>query len=277
MKAGTVCGSLSTVSSNSPLDLGVLQLDRTPPSLSSVLLTPEGGTVVADWIQSDALSGTDPAQPVVVEVNADPGGGAGGDWVPFAQQPEPGDGRKVARTSLAGLPDGRHLVRARTRDRAGNAAEPVLGTVLADHTPPVVTDVHVASQAAGPTGIAEIAYTAVNPSPGYRPRGRPAASGRARGERRGLDRAGRLGARAGRGAAAEHRAPRRHRAGERPPRQRRGERAHHGPAADGGPGGRQANGAGALAGAVRGRGARGGRRVGAASRFAASTPGAGCG
>ncbi len=151
---------------NSPLDLGVLQLDRTPPSISSVLLTPEGGTVVADWIQSDALSGTDPAQPVVVEVNADPGGGAGGEWVPFAEQPDPGDGRKVARTNLAGLPDGRHLVRARTRDRAGNAAEPVLGTVLADHTPPVVTDVRVARQAAGPTGIAEIAYTAVDPSPG---------------------------------------------------------------------------------------------------------------
>src|SRR5215207_2800309 len=80
---------------NSPLDLGVLQLDRSPPTLSSVLLTPEGGTVIADWIQSDALSGTDPAQPVAVEVNADPGGGAGGEWVPFAQQPEAGDGRKV--------------------------------------------------------------------------------------------------------------------------------------------------------------------------------------
>ncbi len=139
--------------------------------------------MVADWIQSDSLSGTDPAQPVVVEVNADPAGGAGGGWVPFAQQPEPGDGRKVARTSLAGLPDGRHLVRARTRDRAGNAAEPVLGTVLADHTPPVVTDVHVASQAAGPTGIAEIAYTAVDPSPGTGlagappPRVGPAGSG----------------------------------------------------------------------------------------------------
>ena len=51
---------------NSPFPLGTLQLDRTPPSISSVLLTPEGGTVVADWIQSDALSGTDPAQPVVV-------------------------------------------------------------------------------------------------------------------------------------------------------------------------------------------------------------------
>src|SRR5262245_46872554 len=158
----------------SPLDLGVLQLDRTPPSLSSVLLTPEGGTIVADWIQSDALSGTDPAQPVVVEVNADPAGGAGGEWAPFARQPDPGDGRKVARTDLAGLPDGRHLVRARTRDRAGNAAEPVLGTVLADHTPPVVTDVRVARQAGGPTGIAEIAYTAVDPSPGVGLAGAPA-------------------------------------------------------------------------------------------------------
>ncbi len=93
--------------------------------------------------------------------------------MPFTQQPEPGDGRKVARTSLAGLPDGRHLVRVRTRDRAGNAAEPVLGTVLADHTPPVVTDVRVARQAMGPTGIAEIAYTAVDPSPGVGLAGAP--------------------------------------------------------------------------------------------------------
>ncbi len=122
--------------------------------------------MVADWIQSDALSGTDPGEPVVVEVNADPGGGAGGAWVAFAQQPAPGDGRKVARTSLAGLPDGRHLVRARTRDRAGNVAERVLGTVLSDHTPPVLADVRVVRPPSGPTGIAEIAYTAIDPSPG---------------------------------------------------------------------------------------------------------------
>ena len=153
--------------------------------------------MVADWIQSDALSGTDPAQPVVVEVNADPGRRGGRGVVPFAEQPDPGDGRKVARTSRAGLPDGRHLVRARTRDRAGNAAEPPLGTVLADHTPPIVTDVRVARQAAGPTGIAEIAYTAVDPSPGTGlagappPRVGPAGSAGGAGPRRG--RRGRAG------------------------------------------------------------------------------------
>jgi hypothetical protein len=103
---------------------------------------------------------------VVVEVNADPGGGAGGDWIPFAQQPEPGDGRKSARTSLAALPDGQHLVRAQTRDRAGNVAERALGTVASDHTPPRISDVRVARPPRGPTAIAEVAYTAVDPSPG---------------------------------------------------------------------------------------------------------------
>lgn len=159
---------------NSPLDLGVLQLDRTPPSISAVRLTPEGGPVVADWIQSDALSGTDPAEPVVVEVNADPGAGAGPRWAPFQQQPSPGDGRKIAGTNLAGLADGSHLVRARTRDRAGNVAERVLGTVVSDHTPPVVTGVRVSRAPNGPTAIAEIAYTAVDPSPGVGLVGAPA-------------------------------------------------------------------------------------------------------
>ncbi len=146
--------------SNSPLTLGTLQLDRTAPVASSISLTPEGGVVVADWIQSDALSGTDPAAPVVVEVNASPAGDAAGVWVPFAEQPAPGDGRKTARTSLASLPDGRHLVRARTRDRAGNVAIPTLGTVTSDATPPVVTQVRVVRAPGAVDPVAELALAA---------------------------------------------------------------------------------------------------------------------
>ena len=56
--------------------------------------------------------------------------------MPFAEQPSPGDGRKLARTSLAGLPDGTHLVRALSRDRAGNDAELALGLVKSDGTAP---------------------------------------------------------------------------------------------------------------------------------------------
>jgi hypothetical protein len=153
---------------NSPLELGTLQLDRTPPVASSVSLTPEGGMVVADWIQSDALSGTDPASPIVVEVNASPAGDAVGDWVAFAQAPDPGDGRKVARTDLGPLPDGRHLVRARTRDRAGNAGVHALGTVVSDHTPPVVDEVRVV-RAAGTSGVAELAYRARDAGVGLAP------------------------------------------------------------------------------------------------------------
>lgn len=151
---------------NSPFDLGVLRLDRTPPTAAFVSLTPEGGPIVADWIQSDALSGTDPAEPTVVEVNADPGAGTGGAWVPFAQQPDPGDGRRVARTDLAGLPDGLHLVRVRMTDRAGNTSVQNLGTIASDRTAPVVTDLVVARAPDRPTVLAELAFTAVDPAPG---------------------------------------------------------------------------------------------------------------
>jgi hypothetical protein len=144
---------------NSPLILGTLQLDRTAPTASSISLTPQGGVIEADWIQSDDRAGTDPNQPLTVEVNADPTGGSGGAWVPFAEQPSPGDGRKIARTSLAGLPDGNHLVRARSRDRAGNAADLALGLVRSDATAPVVTASVVGTPSAT-TRVAELSYTA---------------------------------------------------------------------------------------------------------------------
>ncbi|MGE3235938.1 MAG: hypothetical protein AB7O78_19720 [Thermoleophilia bacterium] len=146
---------------NSPFPLGTLQLDRTPPRASAVVLTPAGGVVTADWIQSDALSGTDPGADLVAEVNTSPAGDGAGSWVPFAEQPAPGDGRRIARTSLAGLPDGRHLVRVRARDRAGNVAAQSLGTVTADGTAPVVTDVRVTIPArAGGQAVAELAFRA---------------------------------------------------------------------------------------------------------------------
>jgi hypothetical protein len=153
---------------NSPLELGTLQLDRTPPVASSVSLTPEGGTVVADWLQSDALSGTDPASPIVVEVNASAAADGAGAWVPFARQPDPGDGRKLASTSLEPLPDGRHLVRARTRDRAGNAGVHVLGTVVSDHTAPAVDQVRV-TRPAGTSGVAELGFRASDAGVGLAP------------------------------------------------------------------------------------------------------------
>lgn len=72
---------------NSPFDLGMLRIDRTPPVASFACLTPEGGPIVADWMQSDALSGTDPAQPTVVEVNADPPPGRTGPGYPSRSSP----------------------------------------------------------------------------------------------------------------------------------------------------------------------------------------------
>ena len=146
-------------SSIPPLDLGILQLDRTAPTASSISLTPQGGTIEADWIQSDDRAGTDPNQPVTVEVNASATGGSDGAWVPFAEQPSPGDGRKLARTSLAGLPDGMHLVRTLSRDRAGNDAELALGLVKSDGTAPAITAAVVGAPSAA-TRIAELSYTA---------------------------------------------------------------------------------------------------------------------
>jgi hypothetical protein len=144
---------------NSPFELGTLQLDRTAPTVSSITLTPQGGTIEADWIQSDDRAGTDPNQPVIVEVNSSATGGSDGAWVPFAEQPSPGDGRKLARTSLAGLPDGMHLVRALSRDRAGNDAELALGLVKADGTAPAVSAAVVGTPSTT-TRIAELSYTA---------------------------------------------------------------------------------------------------------------------
>ncbi len=146
---------------NSPFPLGTLQLDRTPPRASAVVLTPAGGAIVADWIQTDSLSGTDPSADLVAEVNTSPAGGEAGAWVPFAEQPDPGDGRRIARTSLSGLPDGRHVVRVRARDRAGNVAAQAIGTVLADGTAPTVTDVRVTIPArASGQAVAELAFRA---------------------------------------------------------------------------------------------------------------------
>lgn len=145
---------------NSPLELGTLQLDRTAPTVSWIALTPAGGAIAAEWTQWDDLSGTDPAGAVIAEVNASPAGDAAGAWVAFAQQPAPGDGHKVARTRLDGLMDGRHLVRARARDRAGNTGVSALGAVLSDGTPPAVTDVALARALSSPTALAEITFRA---------------------------------------------------------------------------------------------------------------------
>ncbi len=50
------------------------------------------------------------------------------------------------------------MVRVRSRDRAGNAGDVVLGTVVSDHTAPRVTDVGLARAVTSPTALAEILF-----------------------------------------------------------------------------------------------------------------------
>ena len=156
--------------------------------------------MVADWIQSDALSGTDPAQPVVVEVNADPGGRGGREWVPSPSSRSRATGARWPGRTSRGSPTaatwcGREPATGPATRPSGARDGP------ADHTPPVVTDVRVAGQPSGPTGIAEIAYTAIDPSPGVGLAGGAAAAVGPGGERGGLDLTRRI-ARARGGAAA---------------------------------------------------------------------------
>ena len=125
---------------NSPLDLGILQLDRTAPTASSILLTPAG---------RDGRGGLDPVGRPVGDRPGRAGDGRGqrrarpadadGAWVPFAEQPSPGDGRKLARTSLAGLPDGRTWsAPARATGRATTPRSPS-GSSSSDGTAPTVS------------------------------------------------------------------------------------------------------------------------------------------
>jgi hypothetical protein len=113
---------------NSPLTLGTLRLDRTAPRALDPLVATDRTTVTAGFTQDDGgLSGTDPTKPTVVEVNSSPAGDGSGEWMPFTEQPAPGDGPRVARTWAMALAEGRHLVRVRSQDVAGNVAVQVIG------------------------------------------------------------------------------------------------------------------------------------------------------
>lgn len=143
---------------DSPMELGTLQLDRTPPSPALVEISADGRVGVARWSQTDPLSGTDPAAPIVAEINTSAEGDAAGGWIPFTEQPAPGDGRRVARTGLEGLAEGSHLARVRSRDRAGNEGEAALGSIVVDRTPPRVSDARLARPLTSPTALAEILF-----------------------------------------------------------------------------------------------------------------------
>ncbi|MDX6646556.1 MAG: hypothetical protein QOK40_2283, partial [Miltoncostaeaceae bacterium] len=166
----------------SPLILGVLELDRSPPAAlePAIAATPDGLDIRATWTQRDAGAGTDPSVPIVVEVNDSPNGDGAGAWIPFQTQTGvPGDGSQSARTSAAALADGPHQVRVSSTDRLGNAGTQVLGTATLDRRPPVVTEVRVMREPTEADATADLAYTAVDPQPGLglAPDARAVASG----------------------------------------------------------------------------------------------------
>ena len=127
----------------SPLTLGTLQLDRTPPAVSNVTFRVDGGDWRFFWDHADALSGIDPEVPTLVERNISPNGDEAGEWVPFTTQPPPGDAvpGRFAVQSGAGLAPGLYRSRVTATDRAGNVGVTPLGVV--DFQPPVFTDVRL--------------------------------------------------------------------------------------------------------------------------------------
>ena len=121
-----------------PTPLGRLRFDRSPPAALQVQLPPSNGVVRAAWLQRDAGSGTDPDAPTVAEINAAPDGGVAGAWRAFDQQPERGDGPRVALTGADDLADGRHVVRVRSRDRLGHEGAAQLGALVLDRQAPAI-------------------------------------------------------------------------------------------------------------------------------------------
>jgi len=153
----------------SPLILGVLELDRSPPQAldPAIRAEPDGLDVKVSWTQQDAGVGTDPVQPMVVEINDSPAGDGAGAWIPFLTQSGlPGDGSQSARTSAAALADGAHLVQVRSTDKLGNTGAQPLGTVTLDRRPPLVSDVRLLRAPTEADATADVSYTAIDPQPG---------------------------------------------------------------------------------------------------------------
>lgn len=145
---------------NSPLLLGTLQLDRDSPVAIGATSTGHRDSVRVRWEQSDDYSGTDPAEPLKVELNGDPGALSTGPWMPFDTQPSAGDGLKSATTDVTSVSEGRHLVRVTSQDRAGNSGGVSLGTVLVDRTGPTVTAVSLTRQVRHLGELADLSYRA---------------------------------------------------------------------------------------------------------------------
>lgn len=151
--------------------LGVIQLDRTPPTATGVALAPDidgAGTAEVRWIQTDAgLSGTNPAAPLIVERNTSTAGDGSGDWIPLEVQPQAGgDGPKFGRFTSAGVADGSYLVRVRSVDTAGNGGAAVLGALTIDRKPPQITGLRVVRPPTAGDRTADLAFTVADPAPG---------------------------------------------------------------------------------------------------------------
>jgi hypothetical protein len=148
------------------LPLGTLLRDATPPRVTRVSAahTPSGTTF--RWFEEDGVSGLDAARPHALEVNWSPAGDGAGAWLPVPGWSPSADAEQVAHVPGAGLPEGAHLVRASTADRAGNAATTVLGLAYSDHAAPTVENVRVVAPPTAASQAVEIAYRVADPAPG---------------------------------------------------------------------------------------------------------------
>ena len=140
-----------------------LLVDRMPPALSRPVASHTPAQSTFTWAGEDLDSGLHPYSGQAVEVNLSPAGDEGGAWVPVLWTPSGEVGQRAVVPSPS-LTAGRHLVRARATDLAGNEATLALGLAFNDRTPPVIS--HVVVRPAPSGQAVDVTYSAYDPPEG---------------------------------------------------------------------------------------------------------------
>jgi hypothetical protein len=145
----------------SPLILGELRLDRSPPRATGITITPgDTSSGVAFTLDDNGMAGIDQAAAAAVEYLVD------GMWTPAAIQPSPGPGTKLAVVTTDALAEGAYPLRVVARDAIGNTGPRDLGTIHVDRTAPVITQARVTRFPTATDFTADVSYAAADVVPG---------------------------------------------------------------------------------------------------------------